>query len=266
MHGAFLVHGNFRKTDFGPSIEGLDTSVSLYTFCPMDTMAPSYAAAVEEVNHLQQESFISSRSSTTTGVMGQVNQAKTMQCLISALVFMSTAIKSLAEFPEDDHHPVLCTALEYMAVVLSLLTLQEKARAVKSQSHLHTHFIMNIIQGNIGALFELAMGSEAKRHASQGTIKLTFYQPALAWLQGFKAKELELFQQDLSTSLKLITYMAKLRAVRRPVVPRRAPTATVAPRARRANNTSPLSDAEYANAKATGFLRKCTNTPHPTDW
>ena len=118
MHGAFFVHGNFRKTDFGPSTEGLDTSVSVYTFYPMDTMAPSYAAAVEEVNRLQQELFLSSRSSTTKGVVGRVNQAKAVRCLISALVFMSAAFKSLAECPEYDHHHVLCTALEYMATVL----------------------------------------------------------------------------------------------------------------------------------------------------
>ena len=151
MHSAFFVHGNFRKTNLGPSTEGLDTSVSLYTFCPMDTMAPSYAAAVEEVNRLQQESFMSSGSSMTTGVVGRVNQAKTLQCLISALVFISATIKSLAEFPEDDHHPVLCTALENMAAVLSSRTLQEKACAMKFQSHLRTHFILNIIHGNISA-------------------------------------------------------------------------------------------------------------------
>ena len=88
------------------------------------------------------------------------------------------------------------------------------------------------------------MRSEAKRRASQGTITLAFYQSAIARLRGFEAKVLELFQQDLSMSLKHITYTAKLAAVRRPVVPRRAPPAAAAPRGRRANNTSPLLDAD----------------------
>ena len=70
MHSAFLVHRNFRKTDFGPSTEGLDTSVSLYTFYPLDTNAPSYDAAVEEVNRLQQESFLGIRATMTAGVWG----------------------------------------------------------------------------------------------------------------------------------------------------------------------------------------------------
>ena len=165
MQSAFLVHGNFRTIDFGPSTEGLYDSVSLYTFCPMDTTAPSYNAAVAEVSRLQQESFVNTRANTTTGVGGQVNHAKTVWCLISALVFMSAAIKGLANFPEDNHHPVLCTVLEYMATVLSSQTLQEKARAMPSQLHLRTHFIMNIIQGNIGAFFELAMGADAKWQA-----------------------------------------------------------------------------------------------------
>ena len=121
------------------------------------------------------------------------------------------------------------------------------------------------LRRNIGAFFELVLGSEAKRHASQGTIKLTLYQPALTRQQGFEAKVLELFQQDLSTSLKPITHTAKSAAVSRPVASRRAPPAAVTPRARRVNNTSPLSKAEFAKAMATGFLRKCTNTPHPTD-
>ena len=137
---------------------------------------------------------------------------------------------------------------------------------MNSQSHLHTHFILNIIQGNIGAFFELALGSEAKRLASQGTIKLTFYQPALARLQGFEAKVLELFQQDLETRLKPITYTTELAAVCRPVAPRRAPPTAVAPKAKRVNNTSPLLEAEFAKAAATGFLRKCINPPLPTDW
>ena len=88
---------------------------------------------------------------------------------------MSAAIKSLTEFPEEDHHPVLCTALEYMSNVLLSRTLQEKAHSMTSLSHLQTHFILNIIQCNIGAFIELAMRSEAKRLASQGTIKLTFH-------------------------------------------------------------------------------------------
>ena len=80
---------------------------------------------------------------------------------------------------------------------------------------------MNIIQGNIGASFELAMGLEAKRRASQATIGLEFYQPALAGLGNFEEKVLELFQLNLSTSLKPITYTAELAAVRRPEAPRR---------------------------------------------
>ena len=70
MQSAFLVHENFRTIDFGPSTERLDDSVSLYTFCPMDTTASPYNDAVAEVNHLQQESFVSTRVSTTTGVVG----------------------------------------------------------------------------------------------------------------------------------------------------------------------------------------------------
>ena len=85
MQSAFLVHGNFRMINFGPSTEGLYDNVSLYTFCPMDTTAPFYDAAVAEVNRLQQKSFISTRLSTTTGVLGRVNQAKTVRCLMSAL-------------------------------------------------------------------------------------------------------------------------------------------------------------------------------------
>ena len=265
MHGAILVHGHFRKTNFGPSTEGLDTSVSLYTFCPMDTSAPSYTATVEEVNCLQQELFIGSRASTTAGIVGRVNQARTVRCLISPLVYMSAAIKNLAEFT-DDSHPVLCTALEYMAKVLSSQTLQEKACSMISMSHFRTHFILNIIQGNIGAFFELAMGSVAKRLSSQGTIPLTLYQPALVRLQGFQLKVLEVFQQDLTTSLKPITYTAELAAVRRPVAPRRAPTAAAAPRAKSLNNKSRLSDAEYAKAKSSGFLRSCTDTTLSNTW
>ena len=143
-HGAFFVHEHFRKTDFSRSTEGIDHSVSLYTFCPMDAEAPSYAVAVAEVDCLQLESFNSIRSGTTTGATGRVNQANTVRCLISALVYMSAAIKSLAEFT-DDHHPVLCTALEYMAKVLTSCILQEKARSTTSISHLRTHFIVLLL-------------------------------------------------------------------------------------------------------------------------
>ena len=86
-----------------------------------------------------------------------------------------------------------------------------------SQLHLRTHFIMNFIQGNIGALFELAMGSEAKRPASQATIELEFYQPALAGLRSFEESVLDLFQLNLSTSLKPITFTAESVAVRSPI-------------------------------------------------
>ena len=101
--------------------------------------ALSHVVAVAEVERLQHDSFTISKTSPTTGVMGRVNQAKMVwclapyeqtgivfnlnnnkmvRCLISALVYMSAAIKSLAEFT-DDHHPVLCTALEYTAKVLT---------------------------------------------------------------------------------------------------------------------------------------------------
>ena len=176
-------------------------------------------------------------------------------------------MKSLADFQEDNHHPVLCTALEYMAMVLSSRTLQKKVRAMPSQMHLCMHFIMNIIQGNIGAFFELAMGSEAKRRASQATIELEFYRPALAGLGSFEEKVLDLFQLNLSTSLKPITFTAKSSAaVHSPVAPRRAPTATAAPRAQRPRNTPTLSRAEYAKATATGFLRKGTNNTSDETW
>ena len=68
MQTAFLVHGNFRMTDFGASTDGLHNSASVYTFCPMDTTAPSYNAAVAEVSRLQQEAFVSTRGGTTVGV------------------------------------------------------------------------------------------------------------------------------------------------------------------------------------------------------
>ena len=74
---------------------------------------------------LQMESFANSRTGTTTSVIRQENQAKMVQCLISVLVYMSAAIKSLPEFT-DDYHPVLCTALEYMGGVLMPWTLQIK--------------------------------------------------------------------------------------------------------------------------------------------
>ena len=273
MQTAFFVHANFRTSDFGASTDGLYDSVSLYTFCPRDTTALSYKAAVEEASRLHQDSFINTRTSTTAGVVGRVNSAKTVQCLISALVFMSSAIKSLAYFQDDNFHPVLCTALEYMATVLSSRTLQEKARAMPSQLHLRTHFIMNIIQGNIGAFFELAMGAEAKRRACQATINTDFFQPALAGLSNFEEKVLELFQLNLSTSLKPITYTAETAvavrssaAGRDPVAPRRAPTNTQAPRAQRPRTALTLSRAEYTMATATGFVRKCNNNTSNETW
>ena len=153
-----------------------------------------------------------------------------------------------------------------MATVLSSRTLQEKARAMPSQLHLHAHFIMNSIQGNIGAFFELAMGSEAKRRASQATIELEYYQPALAGLRSFEEKVLDLFQLNLSTSLKPITFTAKSVTVRSPVALRRAPTATAAPRAQCPLNTPTLSRVEYAKATATGFVRKGTNNTSDETW
>ena len=137
---------------------------------------------------------------------------------------------------------------------------------MNSMSHLRTHFILNIIQGNIGVFFELVMGSVAKKWASQGAVSLTYFQPALARLQGFELKVLEVFQQDLTTSVKPITYTAELAAVRRPVAQRRAPTATAAPRAKRLNNTSRLPDAEFAKANASGFLRICTDATLAMTW
>ena len=273
MMTAFLVHGNFRPIDFGASTDGLYDSVSVYTFCPLDTTAPSYNAAVEEIRKLQNESFATSRGTTPVGVTGRVNSAKTVQCLISALVFMSAAIKSLADFQEDNYHPVLCTMLEYMARVLSSRILQEKARAIRSQIHLRTHFIMNIIQGNIGAFFELAMGSEAKRRASKATIDIGFFQPAFAGLGNFEEKVLELFQLNLHSSNKPITYTDESAvavrssvAGRSSVAPRRDPTSTAAPRAQRQRTEQTLSRPEYIKAKETGFLRKGNNDTSDETW
>ena len=126
---------------------------------------------------------------------------------------------------------------------------------------------MNIIQGNISAFFELAMGLKAKRCASQPTIELEFYRPALARLGSFEEKVLDLFQLNLSTSLKPITFTAKsLIAVHSPVAPRRAPTTTAAPRTQRPRKTPTLSRVEYAKSTATGFVRKGTNNTSDETW
>ena len=178
---------------------------------------------------------------------------------------MSAAIKSLAEFT-DNHHPVLCTALEYMAKVLASQILQEKGRSMTFIPHLRTRFILNIIQGNIGAFFELAMELEAKRLASRGAIPISLYQPALVRLQGFESEVMKVFQQELTMSMKPITYTAELAAVRRPVAPRRALISTATPRVKRPNNAYRLPDAEFVKAKSSGFLRKCTDTTLSNTW
>ena len=228
IHSAFFANGHFRKTNFSPAMEGLDSSVSMYTICLMDTEAPSHVVAVKEVDRLHLESFNSSKSGTATGVIGGVNQSNMVWCLISVLVYMSVAIKRLAEFAEK-HHPVLCTALEYMAKVLTSRTLQEKARSMGSISHIWMHFILNIIQGNIGAFFEISMGSEAKRMASHGTILITLFRPALTRLRGFEAKVMELFQMTLTSCMEPIAYTAEMADMRRSVAPTRVPTSIAAP-------------------------------------
>ena len=133
-----------------------------------------------------------------------------------------------------------------------------------NRENLVKHHILNIIQGNIASFFELALSSKAKRIAS--TIPISFYQPALARLQGFEAPVMALFQQDLFNSIHHITYTAELADQHWPAATRRALAATTPQRSKRANTKLGLEQAEYEKAKSSDFLRKCGNTTSPNTW
>ena len=60
-----VTYAHFRISDFKAQTHPLGNSVSLYSFYPMDMLAPAYAQAVAESNHLHIESFTSNRASTT---------------------------------------------------------------------------------------------------------------------------------------------------------------------------------------------------------
>ena len=261
----FVTNAHFRISDFKAQTHPLGNSVSLYSFCPMDMSTPAYAQAVAENKCLHIEFFTSNRASNTAPILGRVNQVKTVQCLQSALAHMSAVIQSLLALPEG-YYRVLCTVLEHLGKVLNYRSIQEAARSVPSMTHVRAHHIFNILQGIIASFIELALSSEVKCIASQGSISISFYQPAIVKLQGFYNAVMALFQVDLSNRIHPITYTAELADCCPAQAPRHPATSSVQQVPKKAKLTTTFTIADYEKAKATGFLRKTSNTISPHTW